>query len=535
MEHDDSTQATAEHKTQSTEKEQRDRERKEFYAAWIAYENCLRSTKPEPPAWLKAELHENQRKSDESRKREEERCEAERKSEAASKHNAIVALQAETGLDANSARLLHKYRSGPSTYLTGDEMEYCEALEKQLAKLKAERALSGFADANKPYTIDWDKADHEREQRQGGSGQGQSYAERARGSTAPPRQFTLIPFEQIRVDSTPAFVVKGIVPRHGLVTTWGPPKCGKSFMIFDLAMHVALGWQYRNHKVQQGPVVYVAAEGGNRFADRVEAWRQRHLVEGSVDPIPFYLLAVPLDLIAEHAVLIAAIQAQAKGAPTVVVLDTLNRTLVGSENKPEDMARYIRAADAIRMAFGCAVIVIHHCGIDGSRPRGHTSLAGADDAQIAVSRDSTGLIKVEVEHFKDGIASPPFACRLENVDLGTDRDGNEMSSCVIVAAELPTTDAKARGGKVSPNQNRFLDILTDAILDAPPEHKTTSGIPAGRLAVSREYLKQCCIAKGWIDDTESVDQKRLKVNNMINLLAGKHLIGATKLFVWDAR
>jgi hypothetical protein len=55
------------------------------------------------------------------------------------------------------------------------------------------------------------------------------------------------------------------------------------------------------------------------------------------------------------------------------------------------------------------------------------------------------------------------------------------------------------------------------------------------LAVSREYLKLCCIAKGWLDDSETVDQKRLKVNNMINLLAGKRLIGATKLYVWDAR
>jgi len=34
----------------------------------------------------------------------------------------------------------------------------------------------------------------------------------------------------------------------------------------------------------------------------------------------------------------------------------------------------------IRNAFGCAVIVVHHCGIDATRPRGHTSLAGAVDA-----------------------------------------------------------------------------------------------------------------------------------------------------------
>jgi hypothetical protein len=78
MERDDSTQASTTRKTQSTEKEQRERERKDFHTARTAYENGLRSTPPEPPAWLKAELEENQRKCDERRKREQEKREAER-------------------------------------------------------------------------------------------------------------------------------------------------------------------------------------------------------------------------------------------------------------------------------------------------------------------------------------------------------------------------------------------------------------------------------------------------------------------------
>jgi AAA domain/ABC transporter substrate binding protein len=152
-------------------------------------------------------------------------------------------------------------------------------------------------------------------------------------------------------------------------------------------------------------------------------------------------------------------------APKLVVIDTLNRTLVGSENRPEDMAKFIRAADAIRVTFGCAVVVIHHCGVDGTRPRGHTSLAGADDCQIAVSRDSSGLIKVEVEHLKDGIAAPPFACRLQNVEIGTLDDGTTGTSCVVVPAEL-TPAASAKGKRdITANQQRFLDILADAILD----------------------------------------------------------------------
>jgi AAA domain len=312
----------------------------------------------------------------------------------------------------------------------------------------------------------------------------------------------------------------------------GAPKCGKSFFTFDLSMHVALGWTYRGQKVEQGTVVYCAAEGGVGFSNRVEAWRQRHLAEDHA-PIPFYLLAVPLDLIAEHHTLIAAIRAQAGDAPKLVVLDTLNRTLVGSENKPEDMAKYIKAADAIRTAFGTAVIIIHHCGVDDSRPRGHTSLAGADDAQIAVSRDSNGVIRIEVEHFKDGVPAKPFACRLEGVDIGTCDDGDTLTSCVVVPAD-PPPGAKKKGN-VTSNQNRFLDILADAILDAPPEQTITAGIPGGRTAVSREWLKRSCAARGWFQDDGSSGKSRAKLSDMINALAGKRLIGASNLFVWDAR
>ena len=84
------------------------------------------------------------------------------------------------------------------------------------------------------------------------------------------------------------------------------------------------------------------------------------------------------------------------------MIDTLNRSLAGSENSDKDMAAYIRAADVIREAFECTVAIIHHCGVAGTRPRGHTSLTGAVDAQLAVKRDDEGVIRVKVEWLKDG-------------------------------------------------------------------------------------------------------------------------------------
>src|SRR5262249_6235581 len=254
------------------------------------------------------------------------------------------------------------------------------------------------------------------------------------------------------------YLIKGVIPRIGLVVVWGPPKCGKSFWIFDLAMHVALGWPYRDRRVQQGPVVYCAFEGQTGFQARAQAFRQTFPIE--VDgPVPFYLQPVTLDLAADHKELIAAIGRDAM-APVLVVLDTLNRSLRGSENDAKDMAAYIAAADAIREAFTCSVAIVHHCGIDGTRPRGSTALSGAVDAQLAVRRDASDAIIVDVEFMKDGAAGDMIASKLEVITVGKDEDGEEITSCVIRSADVPKI--VEAGPKLTKNQQTMYSILRDA-------------------------------------------------------------------------
>jgi hypothetical protein len=351
---------------------------------------------------------------------------------------AVGAIQRETGLDHERATWL--YYSRHNYALPEHQQIFCETFEQKLAAATADRLLGSTAPS----------------------------ARQSERATPLSRELKLIPFEDIRFDPTPSHVVKGIIPRNGLVTVWGPPKCGKSFWTFDLSMHVALGWKYRDYKVEQGAVVYCAAEGGPGFGKRIEAWRQRHLAEDHSEPIPFYLLALPLDLIAEHAALIATIEAQANGAPKLVVLDTLNRTLVGSENRPEDMAKYIRAADAVRVAFGCAVIIIHHCGVDGTRPRGHTSLAGADDAQIKVERDQDGNITVTVEHMKDEEPSAPMGSKLEWLQIGLNDVGDPVGSCVIVPADVvPKKKGAGQSGAAKLALEQLQELIAD-IGEIPP-------------------------------------------------------------------
>jgi RecA-family ATPase len=66
------------------------------------------------------------------------------------------------------------------------------------------------------------------------------------GQTGP--RFKLRRFDELKIGTERTYLVKGLIPRTGLVVVWGPPKCGKSFWTFDLVLHVALGREYRGRR-----------------------------------------------------------------------------------------------------------------------------------------------------------------------------------------------------------------------------------------------------------------------------------------------
>lgn len=206
-----------------------------------------------------------------------------------------------------------------------------------------------------------------------------------------------------------------------------------------------------------------------------------------------------IDLVKEHTDLIAAIRAALTEPPVVVVLDTLNRSLVGSESSDTDMSNYVRAADAVRDAFSCAVIIVHHCGINNSRPRGHTSLTGAADAQLAVKRDLNGTICVTVEFMKDGEAGETIASGLEPIDVGTDEDGEPITSRIVVEAQAPVTGPS--GPRLTPNQSTMLGILQRAsrplAADEWTEQAKEAGLVFNRTATYWD-LRKALLDKGLV-------------------------------------
>jgi hypothetical protein len=326
----------------------------------------------------------------------------------------------------------------------------------------------------------------------------------------PKSSFTFIDFKDVRLNRAPRYLVRDVLPREGIAVVWGPPKEGKSFWLFDLCMHVALGREYRGKQVRQGVVVYGCFEGVGGFEARIEAFRRERLDDAGAD-VPFVLMPGALDLIKRHKELIAAMRANMEGvSPAIIVLDTLARSLVGSESSDEDMAAYIRAADAIKDAFGCCVAIVHHCGHDRTRFRGHSSLLGALDAEISVTRkDDGGVIMTEVERMKDGREGETFQSVLREIDLGADDDGIPITSCVVEPSQV----AEKKGGvslkKLPPKETIALRVLIEISGEAGT-WRHVEGYPKGARVVDKELWQQRCLSGGIAAGTQASMERKFR-------------------------
>jgi hypothetical protein len=354
--------------------------------------------------------------------------------------------------------------------------------------------------------------------------------ERPTSITPSPPRIYLIPFGQIRLNTDCRDVVHGLIPHDGITIVYGAPKCGKSFWMLDLGMHVALGREYRGRKVSQGPTVLCAFEGQKNTGKRVEAWRQQFLAEDHApDEVEFYLMPVTISLVHEHAELIAAITETSPKPPTLIILDTLNRSFVGSESNDADMTAYIRAADTLRETFGSAVVIVHHCGHDTNRPRGHTSLIGAADAVIAVKKQQdTSIFFVTVEMMKDGETGAVLASQIENVEVGYNGEGLLITSCVVRPIESVTPINKPRFSGATAHALR---VLENAIIEYGEIVPATGNIPPNTRTISLIRWRQDFVAQS-ITDSDKPDTQSKAFRRCAEKLKSLNEIGVWNERVW---
>jgi len=300
------------------------------------------------------------------------------------------------------------------------------------------------------------------------------------------------------------WLIKNVMTRGECSIWFGPPSCGKSFLITDAALSIARGVSWFGMRVRPGLVVYQAGEGGLGLKRRLRAYRQHHKLKYG-DDIPFVLLPSRIDIFSSDAdvdKLITEIKAWAAfyDAPLeLVVLDTLSAASPGAnENASEDMTKVLGRAHKIAIETGAHVAIVHHTPKAGGTPRGHSLLHGNVENMVEVIRHE----QVEAELRPDGSrimrdvrewvcrkqkdGEDGFARRfvLKQVILGQDVDGDPMTSCIIeeIAGGVGSAGPKVvpRGySNLAPNNVVLMRALVRAINEKgeaiPAEAKVDSG------------------------------------------------------------
>jgi hypothetical protein len=284
-----------------------------------------------------------------------------------------------------------------------------------------------------------------------------------------------------------------------------PSGSGKSFLGLDLGASIATGEPFLNQPTMQGRVVYVAAEGGSFLKYRLAAWEKAR--DLSLEDAPFQIEVDPLNLLDADSVayFISMVKNMSPEPTALVVIDTLARCMGGGdENSTQDMSLAVTSLDAIRMALGCSVLVVHHCGWDARHERGSTALRGAADVVLRLHSEQEWTAE-------DGRSCRQFRLTCQAEDGGKPhRDGKpfENQSIRLVPIEVTTAttschielgnaEQSSSTSKLGNNQLRLLQTLAQG-----PDRLTTTewrklmGLPESSFYKARKWLLQ----HGYIDD-----------------------------------
>ena len=249
--------------------------------------------------------------------------------------------------------------------------------------------------------------------------------------------------------------VKGLIPARGIGQIYGASTAGKSFLSLDLAVHVARGATWYNHKTKSAPVTIFSLEGQEGTRNRLAAYIAYH---GEELPPNLSIGTAPTTLYKSED-----LEAIAASLPDgcLCIVDTQACASVGlDENRTDDMTILIEGCKQLAARKDCFVLLVHHAGKDLTRgARGSSTQLPSWDCCIEATRNGQRREWKAVKVKDGGGEGEKHPFRLAVVDLGADEDGDRITSCVA----LPDGEAVQEEKPLTDNQRYTLESLQAAL------------------------------------------------------------------------
>ena len=316
---------------------------------------------------------------------------------------------------------------------------------------------------------------------------------------SPPKDDWLIKGIDFRSQPAPiAWLVKRWLQDKALIMVHGPSGGGKTFVVLDWCLRISSGvLEWAGNRVRTGTVVYLAGEGHHGLRGRLAAWHTAH-VDVDAD-IWLSRDGCDLNTPAGYMRVVDNVRALPK-RPSLIVVDTLHRFLLGDENSAQDAKTMLDACGALMAEFNCSVLLVHHTGVSDEaqhRARGSSAWRGALDIEISIvpGKDG-GPIQIVQRKSKDAELADPVWAELTSVTIPgwMDEDGQPVTSAVVSLTEAPVAPKKESKESV------FFKVFSDAWWASGAEEK--HGSPYVTRSALRAKLMESC--------NEATADKKLK-------------------------
>lgn len=295
-------------------------------------------------------------------------------------------------------------------------------------------------------------------------GGGEDFSDLVGGAPAPPSKpvkrakfgvQSLAEFAQAR---TPGWIIKGVLPRASLAVLFGASASGKSFLVLDMVAAICRGVDWRGARTAKGRAVVICAEGANGFRNRLAAYARHHDIDladldlGVIPDAPNFMDKVDVKAL--------ALSLKAFGKFDVLVVDTYARVMPGgNENDSKDTGAVVAHCELLHRITGALVLLVHHSGKDATKgARGSGALRAAADCELEVERTNK-YRAVTVTKMKDGEDGTEYRFRLNDVVLGWDDDGDDITSCVVEHIAPEENQVETLAKPLGPVQQRIMDAL----------------------------------------------------------------------------
>ena len=302
----------------------------------------------------------------------------------------------------------------------------------------------------------------------------------------------------------PSWLLKGWLPKQGVVLLAGQSRIGKTFLSLELAGALATGGSFFGRAVRERVgVLILAAEGGGTIAPRLEALRLHRL--GGIDAVTFPIAWAEINDANEIGVIVSAAAAEMRERfglrLGVVGVDTVAAAFGVDENDAQLATSAMKALGKLASDADVLVVAVAHYGkSDGAGVRGSSAWTASADVILAATGDiseTTGEVKdrkLALTKSRFAETGPIADFDLRSVNLGLDEDGDPIGAAIIAPVSTVALD---------PHQVLYMDGF-EVLLPVAGE-----AIGQGRTGVPRKLLREHCYSE-WLDSNNATKKKRFE-------------------------